>query len=184
MSAPDIPAIVRRGAADLLRLLRLGVATVQERIKLLLRRLGSSAAVGGGGLALGFAGLLFILGAIAAGLATVLPIWASLLAVGSVAGVGGALLVRGAVVRASATMQDALPEPTYGLVPDRLPGGWDPSRSYELIRHDLVRDVESLRYEAAGVLRRITIAASLGLVVLASLRIFRRSSSADEQGEN
>lgn len=175
MSATDIPAIVRRGSADLLRLLKLGVAKAQERITLLLRRLGSSAAVGGGGLALGFAGILFILGAIAAGLTTVLPAWVSLLAVGSVAGAGGALLVRGAVVRASATMQGALPEPTYGLGHDRLPVGWDPSRSYELVHQDLVRDVESLRYEAARVLRRIAIAAGLGLVVVAGLRIFRRS---------
>jgi hypothetical protein len=72
-------------------------------------------------------------------------------------------------------MQDALPEPTYGLGHDQLPVAWDPSRSYELVHQDLVRDVESLRYEAAGVLRRIAIAAGLGLVVVAGLRIFWRS---------
>jgi hypothetical protein len=87
---------LRAAAADVARLVRLEAALASERARGAARRAGISTGIIGMGMTFAFLGLLLLLGAAAASLAIVLPVWASLLIVGGGAvALGGALAVGG-----------------------------------------------------------------------------------------
>lgn len=90
MADKSLTGLVRDTAADVSRLVKLEAELAAERAKGSSRTAGISAGAVGMGMTFAVLGLLFLLGATAASLAIVLPVWASLLIVG-----GGAILLGG-----------------------------------------------------------------------------------------
>lgn len=92
MAEKGLGGLLRGTAADLAALLKLEAALAAERAKGAARIAGIGAGAIGAGMTFALFGLLLLLGAAAAGLAIVLPVWASLLIVGGGAVVAGGVM--------------------------------------------------------------------------------------------
>jgi Putative Actinobacterial Holin-X, holin superfamily III len=88
VSDGNLPETIKRTAADVRRLAKLQAELVKQRVQSQAKRKGMFAAMAAGGGFLALYALLFLLGAAAAGLAIVFPVWLALLIVG-----GGVLLL-------------------------------------------------------------------------------------------
>jgi hypothetical protein len=93
LSDGSLPDTIKRTVADVKRLAKLQTGLVKQRVQSQAKRKGIFAGMAAGGGLFVLYSLLFLLGAAAAGLAIVLPVWLALLIVG-----GGGLLLGATLV--------------------------------------------------------------------------------------
>jgi xanthine/uracil permease len=94
LSDVGLPDTVKRTATDVRRLAKLQADLAKVRVQNQAKRKGMFAGMAAGGGMLLLYALLFLLGAAAAGLAIVLPVWLALLITGAVVLVIGLVLAR------------------------------------------------------------------------------------------
>jgi hypothetical protein len=92
LSDGSLPDTIKRTAADVSRLAKLQAELVKQRVQGQAKRKGMFAGLAAGGGLFVLYSVLFLLGAAAAGLAIVFPVWLALLIVGGGGLVLGALL--------------------------------------------------------------------------------------------
>lgn len=172
MNGADLLAGLRRTLADLIQLVLLRVTSVRERLERSVQRLLIPIGVGAGGLVLAAIGLLFLVGAGAAGLATVLPLWLALLVVGSGTTGVGALLTRASVGATKGALEEVMSAAETGGTSPMAPGSIE--FRIERAEGELVHDLDTLKNTAWAKLRGFLVAAGATLAFLVVLRLAQR----------
>lgn len=172
MNGADLLTGLRQTLADLTRLVLLRFTSIREWVERSVKRALVPIGVGVGGLVLAAIGLLFLVGAGAAGLATVLPVWLALLVVGSGTTGVGALLTRASIGASKSALEELAPAGETGGTSPSTPGSIE--LRIEAAKADLVHDLHMLKRTAWAKLRGFLIAAGASLAFVVVLRFAQR----------